>query len=112
MDGPRHGTQLHRVDHHQHLFAIDLLKQIKPPKPKKNETNIVWKATLPESLINYPPNSVIGHQLVANANDQSPSAHGYVRAALKVSMKVHCSPMARVFGRAAHPESSATIPAI
>lgn len=111
MDGSRCSPQLHRINHDQKIFTVDLLKEIDAAKAKKNQANSSWKGYFFETGVNGLARSVIGNEIVADAEDESSSHGDYWRGRLKAMLKVQVSPVETVFGLAGHPASSARIPA-
>ena len=111
VNGPRSATELHGIDHHQSLLAIEFFEEINPPQAEITEPRAGGQAAQFQAAMDGLPHSVIGNQVVADADHQG-AAHGYCRARLKARLKVQLSPVETVLGRAGQPASSAMMPAI
>ena len=111
MDGPGGGAELHGIDHHQPLLAVEFIEEIDAAKPEKREARSLRQRHLAETVINGLSDPVIGNQIIADADDQG-RRHDYCRGRLKAMLKVQDSPVEMVFGLTGQPVSSARMPAI
>ena len=76
MDGAGNPAELYGIDNHQQLLAIQFLEEIDTAQPEKDQAHRFCKMVLAESLVDGPTHSVIGNQLVADADDQGAPSHG------------------------------------
>ncbi len=77
MDCPDGSPQLHGVDHHQQILAIDLFEKINAAQAKKNQASSSWKWGLFEAGMDRLSRSVIGNEIIADAEDKSGSHANY-----------------------------------
>lgn len=71
VDRPGSSPQLHRVDHHQQVLAVDLFKKIYSAQAKKNQAGPTWERGLFKTCMDSLSRPVIGNEIVADAEDES-----------------------------------------
>ncbi len=111
VDRPRCSPQLHGVNDDQKIFTVDFLEEIDAAHTQKDQADSNREGCFLETGVNGLARSVIGNEIIADAEYESSRHVDYWRGRLKAMLNVQVSPVETVFGLAGQPASSARIPA-